>query len=279
MSFPKNLLAALFAALGPWAPFWIALADSSFIPLAQAVDVMVVAQAILSREQAYATAAMAVAGSTLGCFAAYLAARRAGPRILERFLAPARRQALQESFARHGAWHLVVQTMVPLPLPMRLSLVGAGVFRMHPLRFLAAVLFARAVRYFGLALVALTFGERAILFWKERAWAFAGLMLAGVVVWLVWKAVPFARIRARNGRGPQAARRGRTCLEYSTLEWNEQAAQKLAQAPANRVAAHTEAPARDSHGDRQPCLGRPPHPRPPDSGSPLQSGVHLLQRI
>jgi membrane protein YqaA with SNARE-associated domain len=217
MSFPQKLLAALFAALGPWAPFWIALADSSFVPLAQVVDVMVVAQAILSHEQAYATAAMAVAGSTLGCFAAYLAARRAGPRILERYVAPARRQTLQRSFARHGAWHLVVQTMVPLPLPMRLSLFGAGVFRMHPLRFLAAVLFARAVRYFGLALMTLTFGERAILFWRERAGVFTGLLLAGVAVWLVWKTVPPARARVQKAFGSLAARRHETSIEQTAL--------------------------------------------------------------
>jgi membrane protein YqaA with SNARE-associated domain len=44
----RNLLTALLAAMGPWALFWVALADSSLLPLAQAVDVMVVAQALLS---------------------------------------------------------------------------------------------------------------------------------------------------------------------------------------------------------------------------------------
>jgi membrane protein YqaA with SNARE-associated domain len=278
VKFPKNLLSALFAALGPWAPFWIALADSSFVPLAQAVDVMVVAQAILHPQQAYSTAAMAVAGSTLGCIAAYLAARRGGPRVLERFVSPARWQALQRSFARHGAWHLVVQTMVPLPLPMRLSLVGAGVFRMHPLRFVAAVLFARAVRYFGLALATLAFGENAILFWKERAGLFAGLFLAGVALWLVWKAMASSRAKARSGRGLRAAR-SETCLEQSALHADEQASEKLVEAPAERVPAHPAAPARVAHGDQRPRLGRPPHPCPPDSGTPLQSGLHLLQRI
>jgi membrane protein YqaA with SNARE-associated domain len=248
VNFPKNLLAALFAALGPWAPFWIALADSSFVPLAQAVDVMVVAQAIVHHDQAYTTAAMAVAGSTLGCFAAYLAARRAGPRLLAKFLAPTRRQALQNGFARHGTWHLIVQTMVPLPLPMRVSLVSAGAFRMSPLHFIAAVLFARSVRYFGLALATLTFGEHAILFWKERAGLLAGLLLAGAVVWLAWRALPWARARIRKIMGSPAACLARLQLEATAVQWDEQVNKKLGQAPANRVPAYAPAPARDAHG-------------------------------
>jgi membrane protein YqaA with SNARE-associated domain len=284
MSFPKDLLAAPFAALGPWAPFWVALADSSFLPLAQAVDVMIVAQAMLHGEQAYGAAAMAAAGSTLGCFAAYLAARRAGPRILERYLAAGRRQSLQDSFARHGAWHLVAQTMIPLPLPMRLSLVGAGAFRMHPLRFLAAVLMARTVRYFGLAFVTLAFGERAILFWKERAWVFAGLCLAGVLIWLGWKTIAAARARSRDGGSPRTARlrtirHGDTGREPASLHGNEQAAKELAEARANRVPAHPATPARVPAGDRRSSLGRPSAAGASDSDAPLQSGVHLLQRI
>jgi membrane protein YqaA with SNARE-associated domain len=278
MSFPKGMLAALFGILGPWAPFWIALADSSFVPLAQAVDVMVVAQALLSRDQAYGTAAMAVAGSTLGCFAAYLAARRAGPRLLERYLAPARRQALQESFARHGGWHLALQTMVPLPLPMRLSLVGAGAFRMHPARFLAAILIARTIRYFGLALATLTFGERAILFWRERAGALASLLVAGIAVWLAWKTFTAVRT-ARQRRRPRATQQAASSLEQATLRCDEQSVQKLGQAHASSTPAHPAAPARVPHGGSEPRLGPPPHPRPPDSGSPLQSRLHLLQRV
>ena len=158
---------------------------------------------------------MAVAGSTLGCFAAYLAARRAGPGLLEKYLAPARRQALQQSFARHGGWHLVLQTMIPLPLPMRLSLLGAGVFRMHPARFLAAIVLARAVRYFGLALATLTFGERAILFWRERVGLLASLLVAAIAVWLAWKT--WTALRAGRKVSPQGPQRAASCLEHAPM--------------------------------------------------------------
>jgi membrane protein YqaA with SNARE-associated domain len=265
--------------MGPWALFWAALGDSSFLPLAQAVDVLVVAQALLSPERAYTAAALAVAGSTLGCFAAYLAARRGGRRILEKHVSPARRQKLQESFAAHGAWQLIVQAMVPLPLPMRLSIIGAGVFRMQPLRFFGAVLFARAVRYLGLAFVTLTFGERAILTFKERGWLLASLFLAGTVAWMAWRMIRPARVAAQDAGRSQGATLGVASPPDAAGLRDEQGEQELAETHSHRVGANPPAPAGDPRGDRRAGCVQPPAPRPLDSGSPLQSLLHLLQRI
>lgn len=206
MSFSKNWIAGL-AALGPWAPFWMALADSSFLPLAQAVDLMVIARALTAPDQAYGTAGMAVAGSTLGCFAAYLAARRAGHRILDRFVTPERRRKLHDSFQKQGAWPLIVQTMVPLPLPMRLWIAGAGALGMQPFRFIGAVLFARTIRYVGLAFVTLTFGEHVVWALKERGWVLASLMLSAALVWLAWKLAWFNAATSSGRRALHAIRR------------------------------------------------------------------------
>jgi membrane protein YqaA with SNARE-associated domain len=278
MNFPNNLLAVLFGVLGPWAPFWIALTDSSFLPLAQAVDFLVVAQAVALPEQAYATAAMAVAGSTLGCFAAYLAARRGGRRILDRLVKQERSRKLQQSFEQQGVWPLIVQTMLPLPLPMRLWIIGAGVFGMHPVRFLAAVLFARTIRYFGLAFVTLTFGERVVLMFKERAWVFASLLLAAGLAWLAWRILAARRASAAARFSPGATRRLAPSHQTAYL-LNEQTWQELATAHASRADRHEQTLARGSHGDRRDCLVESPASRPLDSHPPLQSRVHLLQRI
>jgi membrane protein YqaA with SNARE-associated domain len=275
MSFPKNLMAGLLGALGPWAPFWIALTDSSFLPLAQVVDFMVVAQAVASPQQAYATAGMAVAGSTLGCFAAYLAACRGGRRILDRFVSPKRSQKLQRSFEQQGVWPLIVQTMLPLPLPMRLWVIGAGVFGMQPFRFLSAVLFARTIRYFGLAFVTLTFGERVVLMLKERVWVCGGLLLAAGLAWLAWKATASQRAMY----SARAADRQRALPERSAILSHEQSRQKLAETHARHSRNDGAALAGDPHGDRRTLLAESPAACPSDSGSPLQSRLHLLQRV
>ena len=277
MSFPKNFLAGALAALGPWAPFWIALTDSSFLPLAQAVDVMIVAQAVALPQQVYATAAMAVAGSTLGCCATYLAARRAGRRILLRFLTPQRSQQLENSFKQQGVWPLMVQTMLPLPLPMRLWVLGAGALGMQPLRFVGAVFFARTVRYFGLASATLTFGEGVILALKERAWLFAGLLVVGALAWLVWKIASADALTSARLLGAGLRRRA-PVMQTANL-WDEQNGQELVESHAGRVHAQRAAAARGAHGDRRARLGQPSASCPPDPRSPLQSRLHLLQRI
>ncbi|MEX2303637.1 MAG: VTT domain-containing protein [Bryobacterales bacterium] len=274
MGFPKNMLAGLLGALGPWAPFWIALTDSSFLPLAQVVDFMIVAQAVASPQQAYATAGMAVAGSTLGCFAAYLASCRGGRRILDRFVNPERSQRLQQSFEQQGVWPLIVQTMLPLPLPMRLWVIGAGVFGMQPLRFLGAVLFARVVRYFGLAFVTLTFGERVVLMLKERAWVCGGLLLAAGLAWLAWKATASQRAMY----SARAADRQRLPERSARLS-HEQSRQKLAETHARHSRNDGAALAGDPHGDRRALVAESPAACSSDSGTPLQPGLHLLQRV
>jgi membrane protein YqaA with SNARE-associated domain len=279
MSLLKNLLAGALAALGPWAPFWIALTDSSFLPLAQAVDVMVVAQAVALPQQAYATAAMAVAGSTFGCFAAYLAARRAGRRVLSRFLAPRRSQQIEISLRRQGVWPLFMQTMLPLPLPMRLWVLGAGAFGMQPFRFIATVFLARCVRYFGLAFVTLTFGERVILTLKERAWLFAGLMLAGGLAWLVWRIASAKRSTMAEAPSARAATACREPSRQATNFWDEQTGQELVQPFAGGARPHRAPAARTAHGRGRAGLAAPSAACPSDFGAPLQPRLHVLQRI
>jgi membrane protein YqaA with SNARE-associated domain len=275
MSFPKSLMAGLLGVLGPWAPFWIALTDSSFLPLAQAVDFMVVAQAVASPQQAYATAGMAVAGSTLGSFAAYLASCRGGRRTHARFVKPERSQKLQQSFEQQGVWPLIVQTMLPLPLPMRLWVIGAGVFGMQPFRFIGAVLFARTIRYFGLAFVTLTFGERVVLLLKERAWVCGGLILAAGLLWLAWKIT-----------GPRRASYARRVADrplaypgQSAIFSHEQSPQKLVETHARHSRNDGAALAGGPHGDRRALVAESSAACSSDSGAPVQSRLHILQRV
>ena len=67
-------------ALGIWGPFFIALLDSAFVPLAQSVDLLILAQATMAPGTAYLAALLAVIGSTLGSFLLYTMSQR-GSRI------------------------------------------------------------------------------------------------------------------------------------------------------------------------------------------------------
>ena len=59
--------------------------------------------------------------------------------------------------------------MVPVPLsPMKIFLFAAGALRLHPLRVALAVVFARTVRYTGLILLGVWYGDRAWEIFKSN---------------------------------------------------------------------------------------------------------------
>jgi membrane protein YqaA with SNARE-associated domain len=178
-------LAKSAAALGPWGLFLIALGDSAFIPLPQGVDALLIAQSIAAPSTAYFAAAVAVVGSVLGSYILYSLAKRGGEKMLEKKASQKGAQKLRKSVEKDGALALIPPTMIPLPLPMKLFVIAAGVFQMPIPQFLAALTFARCVRYFGEAFVAVRYGDRTTEFLRENAVAGIAIGLGLVAVFFV----------------------------------------------------------------------------------------------
>ena len=165
----KNPVVQSVLALGIWGPFLIALLDSAFIPLAQSVDLLILAQGALSPGTAYVAAFLAVVGSTLGSFLLYTMSQRGGRRLLGKKLSGPQFEKMRRQIETYGALALILPTMLPLPLPMRPLVIAAGVFRMKPERFLASIFVARTVRYVGLAFASVHLGESALIFLEQHA--------------------------------------------------------------------------------------------------------------
>lgn len=180
-----NWLAKSAAALGPWGLFLIALGDSAFIPLPQGVDALLIAQSIAAPSSAYFAATLAVAGSVLGSYILYFISKRGGEKMLEKKASQKGARKLHQNVERYGALALIPPTMIPLPLPMKLFVIAAGVFQMPIPQFLAAITFARCVRYFGEAFVAVRYGERTTDFLRENALAGVAIGLGLVALFFV----------------------------------------------------------------------------------------------
>lgn len=157
------------AILGPWGLFLVALADSALVPLPQGVDALIVAQAIAAPGSTYFAAGLAVAGSLLGSLILYGMAARGGKLMLEKKISAAGIEKMHRQMEKYGALVLLLPTMIPLPLPMKLIVIGAGVFQMKLPRFIAVITLARIVRYFGIAYLALRYGETATRLIQENA--------------------------------------------------------------------------------------------------------------
>ena len=171
-------LAAAAAALGPWGIFLVALADNAFIPLPQGVDALLVVQAMHSPSTAYLAAGLGVAGSVIGSVVLYSLARRAGAAMLRKRVSEAGMQRIRRTIEEYGAAALIPPAAIPLPLPMKPVVLAAGIFQMPLGSFCAAIVFARVLRYFGVAYLALRFGGNALAFAEEHALAAALLCVA-----------------------------------------------------------------------------------------------------
>jgi len=171
-------------ALGPWGIFLVSLGDSALIPMPQGVDALLIAQSVAAPSSAYLAAALAVLGSLLGSLILYWLSRRGGQIMLERKASKSGIVRMRRQVEEYGALVLFFPTAIPLPLPMKLFVIAAGVFQMRLLPFCAVLVVARSIRYFGEAYVAVRYGEQATAFLKQNA--LLGLGIAAILVALLF---------------------------------------------------------------------------------------------
>ena len=171
---------------GAPALFLVALADSGLIPLAEGVDVLLFTQVVRHPGRALLYAALATAGSVLGCMFLYYISRAGGEMALARRASPERIEGIRQKIEKYEALILVLPTMVPIPLPMKLFVIASGVFRVHIGRFAAAILFGRVVRYFGIALIAYRYGDQTWMVIRQHylITGFSAACLIGGFFWL-----------------------------------------------------------------------------------------------
>lgn len=171
-------IAAVAGFLGPWGVGLIALADSAFIPMPQGVDALLVAQAIATPDSAYQAAGLGVLGSVVGSTILYYVGRGLGHATLVRRVSAVGVGRLQVLVGRWGAALLLPVAGIPLPMPMKPVVMAAGIFQMPLVRFWAALVLARGLRYFGMVLLAMRYGERALQYAMDHvAIAVAALAL------------------------------------------------------------------------------------------------------
>lgn len=173
----------------------LAFADSAGIPIPEGMDALLVLVAATRPSQAWYGAAVAVAGSVVGNIILFLAARKGGQAFWEH--TPGHSSRFRQWFDRYGLATVFIPALVPLPLPLKIFVITAGVLRTRLSSFILVVLVARTIRYFGEAYLGLTLGPQAMQFIAAHFWQLVGL--AAVLAVLI-----FLIIRHRT-RGKDAA--------------------------------------------------------------------------
>ena len=174
---------------GPIGVFLLAVLESSGLPVPTVVDISVTLLAWKNPEHAYLAAALAAVGSVIGNMGLFWAARFGGSRWIKAPDPNAPRR-FRQWFQRYGLITVFVPAVLPIPLPLKVFVISAGVVRTSLARFIAVIVIARTIRYFGLAWLGARLGQDAPAFLKRNVWTFTGAAGALVLVLflLVWLA-------------------------------------------------------------------------------------------
>jgi membrane protein YqaA with SNARE-associated domain len=171
---------ALLASFGALGIVAIALLDAAFIPIPGGADVAVMTLSHLHPEFMLIYVFAAVIGSTFGCLAPYWIGRKAGEAGLRKF-SPEKRERVSRLINRYDWWAMSVGAVLPPPFPFKIFLLTAGVFRMNVSRFLLALAFGRFVRFGLLGWLAVNFGDRAAIIFRQH-YPKIGLGIAVVII-------------------------------------------------------------------------------------------------
>ena len=111
-------LRAFALALGGPGLFLIAVADSSFVTIPEANDILIV---ILSLGQPWYTmfyyVVMTTMGSVLGCCLLYSVGRKGGEVMLRKKFSPQRIELVRRLFAKSDILMILVPCLLPPPMP------------------------------------------------------------------------------------------------------------------------------------------------------------------
>ncbi len=179
------------AGLGGPGLFLVSFLDSSFLSLPQVADILVVVTVTGHKHLMLYYAGLTTLGSTAGCYAIYALAKKGGEALLRKRFHEAHVDRAMAMYQRYGILALMVPALCPPPMPFKLFVLLAGVADVRPVQFVFAVGVARGLRFFGLGLLAIHYGDYALelmaRYGKEAGLWLAGLITIGAIAFLVWR--------------------------------------------------------------------------------------------
>lgn len=159
----------------------IAFLDSTFIPLPQVGDALIVALTIQHPERWMLYSGATVVGSTAGCFVLYTIARKGGEAFLRRQFSPEQMEKGFGIFRKYGVLAVIVPAFLPPPTPLKLFVLLAGFAGVRPLAFVLGIAIGRSFRYGGEGWLAYRYGEQATQYIKDNLGT-ASVIAAGIVL-------------------------------------------------------------------------------------------------
>jgi membrane protein YqaA with SNARE-associated domain len=157
----KQKIAAYAGGLGAPGLFLISFLDSSVLTFPVINDLLLIELSIQHPARMPLYASMAALGSLLGCVLLFFLARKGGEAFFHT-KAGDHAHAIRHWVERNGFVGVLVAALLPPPTPFKFFVLAAGVFEVPLANFTAAIILARAFRYFGVGYLAVRYGPDAM---------------------------------------------------------------------------------------------------------------------
>lgn len=169
--------------------FLIAAADASFVSLPEVNDILIVWMVTRTPSMLLYYVAMATAGSVVGCLAVYYLGRKGGEALLRRRFKTARVERALAAFRRYGLAAVIVPSMLPPPVPLKLFVLSAGVAGMTVRQLASSIAIGRGLRYLIEGVLAYYYGEAALGYLRthgREVGLIAGAVAAAILALYYW---------------------------------------------------------------------------------------------
>ena len=190
---------ALALALGAPGLFLVALLDSTFVPLPELNDLLLIWMVTRHKSLMLLYAASAMLGSLAGCLLLYGIGRKGGEPLVRRRFASGRVDSVLGTLQRYGGVSVLIACLLPPPAPFKLFVLLAGAAGISVGRFALAVAIGRSLRFLVLGFLAIRFGDRALELLHANgpavSVAVVSLMAAALAGYLLWQRAQRAKAR------------------------------------------------------------------------------------
>lgn len=183
-------LTDILIAWGPLGVLLLAILDSSGVPVAGVFDAFLILIAVKTPNVGWLCAALAVIGSTVGNTILFWTARKSSEKMVNKGEPTGRTAKFRNWFKRYGMVTIFVPALVPIPMPLKLFVVSAGVLGTPLWEFIGVVLLARILRYFGEVWLGIQLGEQSTTYLKSHAWMLglgAAVLSATLYLFIQWR--------------------------------------------------------------------------------------------
>ncbi len=164
-----------------WALAAVSFVESSFFPIPP--DTLLIPMVLADRDRAWRLAAIATLASVLGGFLGYaigyFAFDAIGQPLLRFYGVTDQYLALQDLYARWGAWLIIIKGATPIPY--KLVTIASGAFHFNLATFAVCSVISRGIRFFLITALLWRFGEPIRDFIERRLTLVFSLGMAALV--------------------------------------------------------------------------------------------------